>query len=54
MNLLYNHACPRKLLIPFTEDGGIVSIFALSTSIPLAEILGPSIIPFFIMKWHFT
>ena len=42
MNRLENLAWPKKLLIPFTDEGGsnfsIASIFALSTYIPLAEI----------------
>src|ERR1041385_132607 len=31
----------------------IASIFALSTSIPLSEILCPRTIPLLTMKWHF-
>ena len=42
MNRLQNLVCPKKLLMPFIDDGGgsfsIASILALLTSIPLAEI----------------
>jgi hypothetical protein len=42
MNLLQNSACPKKLLTPLTIIGGgsfeMMSIFALSTSMPLLEI----------------
>ena len=58
MNHLYNPTCPRKLLMPFTDDGGgsfsIALIFALSTSIPLAQIRCLSTMPSYTIKWHFS
>src|ERR1044072_8420092 len=58
MNLRYKPACPRKLQMPLTLVGGgsvsITSIFALSTSIPLEDILWPRTIPSVTIKLHFS